>query len=164
MWQRLKAGLVRVAEGTELRYSPTEGHVNLVLLVAWSDKTKGERLGNLDQHTALTDLHVYKPTNATKPLKTELSVLHQVPTLDCGATAAGPKARDTHDAAKCHSIFPAKTGTASLLSLWLLKENKNTGLYQIKLNKAGYFQEQRKLNSPDCTVEVTHNVPWPKLV
>lgn len=81
-------------------YSPREGHLNLVLLVTWSDQTKGERLGKWDQHTALTDLPVYKPTNATKPLKTDLSELNQVLTLDRGATAAGPKARGTHDAAK----------------------------------------------------------------
>lgn len=55
-----------------------------------------------------------------------------------------------------------KFTATSLLSLLLLRENKNTGLYQIKLNKAGYFQEQRKLNSPDCTAEVTPNVLWPK--
>lgn len=74
----------------------------MVLLVIWSDKTKGERLGTWDQHTTLTDHHVYKP------LKTDLSELNQVLTLDRGANAAGPKARGTHDAAKCHSIFPAK--------------------------------------------------------
>lgn len=50
-----------MAEDTVVRHCHREGHVNLVLLVIWNDKTKGERLGNWDQHTTLTDLHVYKP-------------------------------------------------------------------------------------------------------
>lgn len=65
----IKTGEVRVAEDTVVRYSHREGNVNLVLLRIWSDKTKGERLGNWDQHTVLTDLHVCKPKNATNHSK-----------------------------------------------------------------------------------------------
>lgn len=35
-----------MAEDTVARYSHREGNVNVVLLIIWSDKTKGERLGS----------------------------------------------------------------------------------------------------------------------